>query len=167
MFSKKELEEAPDVQDVYSSVLTSEDHAIVNGLINAAKKAAHAAGKKCIYAEFLENVLVGLYPKRAEFIVMLYQMRSPDTLKQMTHFSNIIQQVYEIFRKQDPYQEYDLTGSYLLGEILRWRKVYASPSEAAQFLQIVAPLFKEGGASPSLGLFPSSHWFSDLYSVYE
>ena len=141
MFSRQELEESPDVQDLSSSVLTSEDYAIINGLINSAWKHAQKTEKTCIYVEFIENALIELYPKRAEFIIMLYQIRSPQIIKQMAHFSNIIKQIYEIFRKQDPYQEYDLSGSYLIGEIVRWRKIYASPSEAAQFLQIVAPNF--------------------------
>jgi len=141
MFSRQELEASPDVQDLSSSVLTSEDYAIINGLINAAWKYVKKTEKTCIYVEFIENALIELYPKRAEFIIMLYQIRFPQIIKQMPRFSTIIKQIYEIFRKQDPYQEYDLSGSYLIGEILRWRKIYASPSEAAQFLQIVAPNF--------------------------
>ena len=72
--------------------------------------------KKCMYVEFIENTLSELYPKRATFIIMLYQTRSPQMIEQMPYFSNIINQIYEIFRKEDPYQEYDLSGSYLIGE---------------------------------------------------
>ena len=141
MYSKQELETSPDVKDISNASLTPEDFAVINGLINAAWETVKKANKKCIYVEFIENTLSELYPKRAMFIIMLYQTRSPQMIEQMPYFSNIIKQIYEIFRKQDPYQEYDLSGSYLIGEVLRWRKIYASPSEADQFLRIVAPNF--------------------------
>ena len=141
MFSKQELETSPDVKDILNSSLTLEDYAIINSLINLAWTNVKKAGKTCIYVEFIENTLTELYPKRSEFIIMLYQMRSPQMINKMPHYSNIINQIYEIFRKRDPYQEYDLSGSYLIGEILRWYKIYASPSEATQFLHIVSPNF--------------------------
>ena len=141
MFSKQELETSPDVKDILNSSLTLEDYAIINSLINLAWKNAKKAEKTCVYVEFIENTLTELYPKRSEFIIMLYQMRSPQMINKMPHYSNIINQIFDIFRKRDPYQEYDLSGSYLIGEILRWYKIYASPSEATQFLHIVSPNF--------------------------
>ena len=141
MYSKRELEVSPDIKDVLHSSLTIEDYAIINGLINKAWGNVKKTEQNCIYVEFLENLLLELYPKRAEFIIMLYQMRNPQMISQMTNFSKIVHQVSEIFQKQDPYQVYDLSGSYLISEVLRWHKMYASPNEASQFLYIVAPNF--------------------------
>ena len=141
MFSQQDLKLFPDIQDLSSSILSWEDYAIINGLINAAWKYVKKTNNTCIYVEFLKKVLSDLYPKRSEFIIMLYQTRTPEIIEKMPCFSNIIKQIFEIFRKQDPYQNYDWSGSNLIGEILRWHKIYASPSESDQFFQIVAPNF--------------------------
>ena len=97
MYSKRELETSPDVKDISNSFLTPEDFAVINGLINAAWENVKKTDKKCIYVEFIENTLSELYPKRATFIIMLYQTRSPQMIEQMPFFSNIINQIYEIF----------------------------------------------------------------------
>ena len=156
MYSKRELEMSPDIKDVLHSSLTIEDYAIINGLINKAWGNVKKTEQNCIYVEFLENLLLELYPKRAEFIIMLYQMRNPQMISQMTNFSKIVHQVSEIFQKQDPYQVYDLSGSYLISEVLRWHKMYASPDEASQFLYIVAPNFLKPTSSSIDTLSPGS-----------
>ena len=156
MYSKRELEVSPDIKDVLHSSLTIEDYAIINGLINKAWGNVKKTEQNCIYVEFLENLLLELYPKRAEFIIMLYQMRNPQMISQMTNFSKIVHQVSEIFQKQDPYQVYDLSGSYLISEVLRWHKMYASPDEASQFLYIVAPNFLKPTSSSIDTLSPGS-----------
>ena len=133
-----------ELKDFEFDHLSIKDRQFVEGMITLSLFIAEEEGWSKVYAGMIEDAAFNLTPDKktgeavVKYIKGINSISWTDIYRDMPNYEQVINEIYEMFVKSDPWQTHQIAPSALIAATVRWLHMKATPEQRDVFYKCAA-----------------------------